>query len=132
MKSNADITKGWILKAENDIFALKIIMESGKALDMACFHAQQAAEKYLKAFLCFNGIDFPKTHNIEELLNLCTDIDKLFSDLIKETAFLTEYAVALRYDFDFLPDKDELENALVAVNKIRHLVLSLLPEELHP
>jgi HEPN domain-containing protein len=132
MRKNIDVAKGWILKAENDIFALKTIMETGKALDTACFHAQQAAEKYLKAFLCFNGINFSKTHNIEELMNLCANVNKLFSGLIKETVFLTEYAVDIRYDFDFLPDKDETENALKSVNKIKQLALSLLPKELHP
>ncbi|MBW1960508.1 MAG: HEPN domain-containing protein [Deltaproteobacteria bacterium] len=35
-----------------------------------CFHAQQCAEKYLKAFLTFKNIDFPKTHDIGELLAL--------------------------------------------------------------
>jgi len=79
MKKVEDLVKGWILKAENDIFVLKITMESGKALDTACFHAQQAAEKYLKAFLCFNGISFPKTHAIEELLSLCANIDRQFA-----------------------------------------------------
>ena len=72
-------------------------MESGKALDTACFHAQQAAEKYLKAFLCFNGIDFPKTHDIEELLGLCATRDKRFSDLVEETVFLTDFAVELTH-----------------------------------
>jgi len=132
MKNNNDIVKGWILKAENDIIALKMIMESGKALDTACFHAQQAGEKYLKSFLIFNEIDSPKTHDIERLLRLCSIADIDFLDLIDEASFLTDYAVELRYDLDFLPDKNKVENALKAVIKIKRLVLSLLPENLHP
>ena len=69
MKNNSDVARGWILKAESDIENLEIMMEMGKALDTACFHAQQGAEKYLKAFLSFNGIRFPRTHDIEELLD---------------------------------------------------------------
>lgn len=132
MKDNKEVAKGWIKKAESDIENLTIMMESGKALDTACFHAQQAAEKYLKAFLCFNGIIPPRTHDIEELLDLCAKIDKRFSDLVEETTFLTDYAVELRYDFEFWPEKEDVEAAFEATNKIKRLVLSILPEEIHP
>ena len=131
MKSNADVAKGWIIKAENDIFALTTIMESGKALDTACFHAQQAAEKYLKALLCFNNIEFPKTHDIERLIELSGSVDRRFIDLIDEALLLTGYAVESRYDLEFSPEKIDVENALELVNKIKHLVLSFLPENLH-
>lgn len=132
MRENKDVASGWIRKAESDIENLTTMMESGKSLDTACFHAQQAAEKYLKAFLCFNGITFPKTHDIEELLDLCATIDKRFLDLVEETVFLTDYAVELRYDFEFWPEKEDVEVAFEATNKIKRLVLSILPEEIHP
>ncbi len=38
---------------------------------LIAYHAQQCAEKYLKALLVFNRIDFPYTHNISRLLELC-------------------------------------------------------------
>ena len=59
-------------------------------------------------------------------------IDERFSDLIEETAFLTDYAVELRYDVEFWPDKEEAKDAFEAASKIRHLVLSILPEKIHP
>jgi HEPN domain-containing protein len=132
MKGNDDVAKGWMLKAESDIETLTIMMERGKTFDSACFHAQQAAEKYLKAFLSFNDIVFPKTHNIEELLDSCAKIDERFADLVEETTFLTAYAVELRYDVEFWPEKEEAEAAFEAASKIRQLVLSILPEEIHP
>jgi HEPN domain-containing protein len=119
MKENKDVAKGWMLKAESDIENLTTMMEIGKALDTACFHAQQGAEKYLKAFLSFHGVIFPKTHDIEELLDLCARIDKRFSDLVEETIFLTDYAVELRYDFEFWPEKEDVEAAYKATNKIK-------------
>jgi len=132
MKKNKDVAKGWILKAESDFENLMTMLESGKALDTVCFHAQQAAERYLKAFLSFNDVTFPKTHDIEELLGLCATIDKRFSDLIEETAFLTDYAVDLRYDVEFWPEKEDAEIAFGTANKIKQLVLSILPQEMHP
>ena len=132
MKGNNDVARGWMLKAESDIENLTIMMERGRALDTACFHAQQGAEKYLKAFLSSNDIIFPRTHDVGELLVLCATIDERFSDLIEETAFLTDYAVELRYDVEFWPEKEEAEAAFEAVSKIRQLVLLILPEEVHP
>ena len=52
--------------------------------------------------------------------------------MIKETIFLSEYAVELRYDIEFSPEIDVAETALEAVIKIKQLVLSLLPKALHP
>ena len=132
MKGNNDVARGWILKAESDLENLMIVIESGRALDTACFHAQQAAEKYLKAFLSFHDIVFPRIHSIEELLVLCAKLDERFADLIEETAFLTNYAVELRYDVEFWPEKEEAEAAFEAANKIRQVVLSILPEDMHP
>lgn len=132
MRENKDVAHGWLLKAESDIENLKTMMEKGKALDTACFHAQQAAEKYLKAFLRFKGVNFPKTHDIEELLDLCATVDEHFSDLVEESAFLTDFAVELRYDFEFWPEQADAESAFEATSKIKQLVLSLLPEEIHP
>ena len=132
MKGNSDVARGLILKAESDLKALMIMMERGKALDTACFHAQQLAEKYLKAFLSFNDIIFPKTNSIEELLVLCATIDGQLADVIDETIFLTDYAMGLFYDIEFWPEKEEVEAAFEAASKIKKLVLSNLPEEMHP
>ena len=132
MKGNNDVARGWILKAESDLKTLMILMDSGEPLDTACFHAQQAAEKYLKAFLSFHDKVFPRIHAIEELLAWCAKLDEGFADLIGETAFLTNYAVELRYDVDFWPEKEEAEAAFVAANQIKQVVLSILPEDMHP
>ena len=131
MKENKDVARGWIKKAQSDIDNITTMIETGKALDTACFHAQQASEKYLKAFLCFNGSDYPKTHDIEELLALCGKIDKRFLALIEETIFLADYAVELRYDLEFWPEIEDVKVALDATNKIKQLVQLSLPDDLH-
>jgi len=132
MKNNGDVARGWMLKAESDIENLMIMMERGRALDTACFHAQQAAEKYLKAFLSFNDVSWPRTHNIEELLRLCATVDKRFADLVEGTTFLTDYAVELRYDVEFWPEIEDVKAASDAADKIRQLVLLILPQQIHP
>ena len=54
----------WIEKAEHDLIAAKLIIEHQPTiLDIACFHCQQAVEKFLKTFLVYKKEEFPKTHN---------------------------------------------------------------------
>ena len=64
------IAQEWIGKAENDLTNAVNTLKMGKRgpTDTVCFHAQQCVEKYLKATLVWKGIDFPKTHNISELM----------------------------------------------------------------
>ncbi len=63
---------------------------------LIAYHAQQCAEKYLKAFLVSQGIDFPLTHNIARLLELC-ERRALWTGELVSAAGLTTYAITTRY-----------------------------------
>jgi len=88
--------KSWIKFAEEDLrmaeHALKL--SSGCPCRLIAYHAQQCAEKYIKAFLVFNEIDFPYTHNIRKLLLLC---GKDHFSALEEAEILTPFAVTTRY-----------------------------------
>ena len=89
----------WIHKAEGDFATAQRELRARRHTnyDAVCFHAQQMAEKYLKAFLFEQGVDFPKTHNLIELLELCLPLDASFDlqrDLLIE---LDRYGVRYRY-----------------------------------
>ena len=71
MKDRLDHARGWLLKAESDLLAAEKLATGGGPYDMACFHSQQAAEKYLKALLAFADQPIPRTHNLEDLDRLC-------------------------------------------------------------
>ncbi len=62
----------WVQKAENDLLNADhtLLLGDNCPYDTVCFHAQQCAEKYLKALLAFRGIPFPKIHDLVELLLL--------------------------------------------------------------
>ncbi len=71
-----------------------------------CFHAQQCVEKLLKAFLVYHQKEFGRTHNIEFLIRLCSEIDKDFAHLA--SGDLSFYAVEVRYPDDFyVPSVEE-------------------------
>lgn len=100
---NEEVVKNWIRKAESDIKIAKDEFQTEKpATDAICFHTQQCVEKYLKAFLIFNGREFRKTHDIAELLELCSEIEPKFQKLYEwNVDELTDYAVVVRYGEEF-------------------------------
>jgi len=121
MKENADLTAGWLRKAASDIVSMEAARAAG-ALDAACFHAQQAAEKYLKAFLTERGLAFPYTHNLAKLINICVEQDASFAELLPDADLLTPYAVEVRYDFEFWPASEDAERATQAAVRVRDFV----------
>ncbi|MFB3924250.1 MAG: HEPN domain-containing protein [Terriglobia bacterium] len=127
MKEKADLVRGWLRKAASDVVSLEATLAAG-ALDGACFHAQQAAEKFLKGFLTFHDRSFPHTHNLTELIELCASLDPAFRALAQGATELTPFAVRLRYDEDFWPPLETARQARTSALKIRDLVLSRLPD----
>ncbi|HET8626697.1 MAG TPA: HEPN domain-containing protein [Thermomicrobiales bacterium] len=59
MSERRDLVHGWLRKAISDLAAIELALGAGTALDAACFHAQQAAEKALKAYLIAYNTIFP-------------------------------------------------------------------------
>jgi HEPN domain-containing protein len=88
----------WLAKAENDLTTAAHTLKLGASCptDMVCFHAQQCVEKYLKALLVMEGIDFPKTHDLKTMMALIPA--ELRPDLsFEEQLWLTDYATGARY-----------------------------------
>ena len=130
MKTKADAVRGWLRKAESDLTNVKVCLAADQALDTAAFHAQQAAEKYLKAYMVSYDIEFPFIHNLEKLVELCALRDSAFFEIKEMAQSLTPYAVSMRYDEDFWPDRKTIEEALYYADKIKEFVLKRLPNEL--
>ena len=104
------ITEEWIAKAEQDyLVAIRELKADPPATEAVCFHAQQCIEKYLKAVLQENEIEFEKVHDLEVLREQCkgfiTELEDYGDDLIR----LSTYAVDVRYPgFDVIEeDADE-------------------------
>ena len=66
-----DFVQDWLKKASHDLETAEILIKSDWEDYFNCaFHAQQAVEKFIKAYLVKNQIEFRKTHDIAELINL--------------------------------------------------------------
>jgi HEPN domain-containing protein len=103
-----DYLKNWLFRANEDILVIENLFESGSEMfsSSICFHAQQAVEKFLKAFLVYHDIDFPKTHDLDFLLLECKKINDKIFDI--DLGSLTDFGVSVRYPDDFyIPDKEQ-------------------------
>jgi HEPN domain-containing protein len=117
------LTQEWIDKAEGDFHTASREARARKApnYDAVCFHCQQCAEKYLKAYLQEQGQRFPRVHDLIELLELCLPYDGTFESQRNLLKDLTKYAVEFRYPGE-LATKDDAWAALQALKAVRAFV----------
>src|SRR4030067_2967013 len=113
----------WISCADEDLglaqYALK--MPGSRPYRLIAFHAQQCAEKYLKAYLVYNDIDFPYTHNIKKLLDFCGS--HIWIEEIKRAEELTPYAVTARSPgIDEIVTEDEAIQAVKLDSIVRKTI----------
>jgi HEPN domain-containing protein len=93
------LTAEWVSKAEGDYGSVEREARARKNpnYDGLCFHAQQCAEKYLKARLCEVGVPFGKTHDLPALLDQAIEFEPSWELFREDLAFLSDFAVNYRY-----------------------------------
>jgi HEPN domain-containing protein len=118
-----ELTSEWVEKADNDFHSADILLTAGEfpIPDSACFHCQQCAEKYLKAFLQEHMVRFERTHSLTLLLDLCISLDKEFERLKKDLEQLENYSVAVRYPGVRI-SVEIAEGAFITTKKVRQFV----------
>lgn len=90
-----DAVDAWMTSSRGDLAsasALSRHRDEETSPSAAAFHAQQAAEKAIKALLLDRGISFPRVHDLSLLVGLQPD-----EDFDEAVADLTKYAVEQRY-----------------------------------
>ena len=122
-----DLVKQWLAKAEADFGLAEHLVSEGRYLDAVGFHTQQAAEKFLKAFLVHHQIEFPKTHNLGELLDLVARADRALADSLRSATELNPYGADIRYPGD-LPEMtaDRASSALALAAQVREGIYTAL------
>ena len=123
-----ELVRQWLDKAASDVgLAAYLLSADAPYLEAVAFHAQQAAEKYLKAFLVQHQIEFPKTHDLGELLDLAAQQDASLGESLNEITVLTAYGVDARYPAD-LPavSAEEAKHSVELATKVRDAIVSLV------
>ncbi len=125
------ITRDWVLKAERDCKVANGLIRSWESGfgDAACFHCQQAVEKYLKARIAELGVVFPRTHDLSTLLVLILPHDPLWQSFALACQTLNPYAVNIRYPGDDATKKEALvaQKFMKAIRREARISLGLKP-----
>lgn len=109
----------WAEYAEEDFTVAKSALRRRKPLTTpSCFHSQQCAEKYLKAMLVAQEVEFPKTHDLLILDTLCNKAGTLTGFTKEDPGRLSGYAIHTRYPGN-QPTVDEAREALEIVSNVR-------------
>jgi HEPN domain-containing protein len=130
MSSPESNFSAWLRKAEHDLLNIENNLAAKEIpWDTVCFHAQQAAEKVIKAFLVSRGRGLSKTHDLVALLAQCVECDGSFIGLETDCRKLTSYGVAARYPDDlFEPSEADGRDVVAAAHRVRTKILALLPK----
>lgn len=112
IKNSADM---FLYKAIIDLNSAKYLLNGFNEnnieidIDKIYFELQQSAEKTLKSILSKHSITFPKSHDIEQLINLCVNNNISLVDDVERLIELSDYAVEGRYSIigDDINDSDD-------------------------
>jgi len=132
----SELVAAWLAKSRSDLETARQLLEIPDGhLDAAIYHCQQAAEKALKAWLLFRGCQFPRTHDLEVLLDLAFGVDASLEQFREGAETLTPYVAIYRYPNEegfTEPTRDETEKALELSKQIHEHVLNVVPASCHP
>jgi HEPN domain-containing protein len=123
-----EIVAQWLARAGEDLnVARYLLAENLPYYGAIGFHAPQAAEKFLKAYLVTHQVEFPKTHDIGRLLDLIAPVDGALATALSAAVQLTDYGVDVRYPGD-LPqlDADDAKRAVECAVEVRNAITSRL------
>jgi HEPN domain-containing protein len=120
----------WFAKADEDLSMIEIGLAGGAPSAQMCIHAQQLAEKYLKAFLVRHLVVPPRIHDLERLLDLCVGHDSRLESLRADCILATQLAAHCRYPgWSEGPTSTDVADVVAAARRVRSAVRDIvLPE----
>ena len=122
--------KEWLEKAEEDFnFASRNLEDLATPFfAQICYHFQQAAEKYLKAYIVAYELEFKKIHDLTELLRICWEKEPSFSSLSSACEFLTDFYLETRYPVPWSTkiSREEAQKPKKYTESIRNFIRKIL------
>ncbi len=121
----------WLAKADEDLEFGRLNLEERKNFfAQICFHFQQAAEKYLKAFIVAKEIEFKRIHDLGLLLKMAAGVDGSLEELKDDCEYLAAFYIEARYPVHWPTNftRDEATKGLEAARRIQGAIVErLLP-----
>jgi HEPN domain-containing protein len=133
MKTNLDLARLLVRKAESDLANARRTLDSEGPYDTGLFHCQQAVEKYLEALLAAHDVQYPKIHDVAELAELGLEFCPALQTLPFEMAEFNPFAVTIRYDdWDEDISPELLQEVLEHATQVQVAIQAVLPEAARP
>ncbi|MGO9274872.1 MAG: HEPN domain-containing protein [Terriglobia bacterium] len=114
----------WLAYADEDLGVARhgFSMPATPPYRVIAFHAQQCAEKYVKAYLVFHGVDFPFTHSLRRLVDLCASAAN-WAEQLRDAEELSPYAITARYPGeDLVVNEAEARRAVAIAERVREVI----------
>ena len=124
--SDVSPERDWFEKADQDLEMARRALGPERPLPgMACYHAQQCAEKYLKGYLIAHSVPFRFVHDLVYLTQLCTAREPAFEELMSAAEILGEYGTTVRYPMGGSegPDVEKAKKAIQLAEQVAALVV---------
>lgn len=126
-----DYVQEWTRKAETDLrAAVHLLSLQQEDYFVVAFHAQQASEKFLKAVLVRYQIPFPKTHDIDKLLDLLNHVAPELKEKLAFAGDLTPFGIEFRYPDQPAVDEESARWAVETAQFVRDTVMEHLNDYL--
>jgi HEPN domain-containing protein len=133
MKTNLDLARLLMRKAESDLANVRRTLASEGPYDTGLFHCQQVVEKYLKALLAVHDVNYPKIHDVAELAEPGQEFCPALQSLPFDIAQFNPFAVTIRYDdWEEEVSLNLLQETFDQCNRVRAVILDVLPDEVKP
>jgi HEPN domain-containing protein len=108
-----ELVAEWFKFADDDIDTVLLLKEMRpQHFEIICYHCEQSVEKYLKGFLVSKDQMPPKTHDLTNLCNLCSEYDGTFTDLLSQCSYLKQFGVQPRYPKELNINAVSVEQAI--------------------
>lgn len=132
MRENYDEYNQWLNYAEDDFIAAKELLKA-RLYNVVCFHSQQSIEKYLKAYLIYNGINPPRVHHLITLTRIISKFSDAFDEFIDDVKTVDMYYIPSRYPDapigslpDAMPNENDAKKALEIADNIRKRIREII------
>lgn len=130
---SASLPRQWLDRAREDYKVARLVTNEGHP-SHGCFLAQQGIEKALKAFLLDRANQYPRTHRLVDLLQLCVGHEPAFNQYLADCTMVDQYYIHTRYPDGVTggsasgePTAIEAQDAIVAAERILNFVSHQLP-----
>ena len=131
MTENSE-AKRWLRLADFDLRTVRLLFSDHPIMvEEICYHCEQAVEKYLKAFLVFQGVeDLPRIHDCGRLCRLCAEYDEDFKEILASCEMFTPYSTQVRYPSDLeLLESDALHADRLCIQVVSFISSKMAPDQ---